>query len=67
MDGRLVRQKIESSERVGKHRRVGEGAHSWFADLGKLRIRLAGRLEIREVLMKLAAEIVCARFVDLWC
>lgn len=35
--------------------------------LGKLRIRFEKRFDIHEVLLKLAAAIICARFVDRWC
>lgn len=37
--GRIARRGIESSERLGKHRRVVERTRSWFAGFGKLRIR----------------------------
>lgn len=35
--------------------------------LGKLRIRFEKRFDIHEALLKLAAAIICARFVDRWC
>ena len=65
--GRIARRGIESSERLGKHQWVVESTHSWFAGFGKLRIRFERRLDIREALLKLAAAIICARFVDRWC
>nr|WP_180319648.1 IS5 family transposase [Delftia acidovorans] len=65
--GRIARRGIESSERLGKHRWVVERTHSWFAGFGKLRIRFERRLDIHEALLKLAAAIICARFVDRWC
>jgi len=40
--------------------------HSWFAGFGKLRISFERWLDIYEALLKLAAAIICARFVDLW-
>jgi hypothetical protein len=43
------------------------GTHGWFAGFGKLRIRFERRLDIHEALLKLAAAIICARFVDRWC
>ena len=64
---RIVRRGIESSERLGKHRWVVERTHSWFTGFGKLRIRFERRLDINEALLKLAAAIICARFVARWC
>ena len=64
---RIARRGVESSERLGKHRWVVERTHSWFAGFGKLRIRFERRLDIHEALLKLAAAIICARFVDRWC
>jgi len=64
--GRIARRGIESSERLGKHRWVVERTHSWFAGFGKLRIRFERRLDIHEALLKLAAAVICARFVDRW-
>ena len=64
---RIARRGIESSERLGKHRWVVEQTHGWFAGFGKLRIRFERRLDIHMALLKLAAAIICARFVDRWC
>ena len=63
----IARRGVESSERLGKHRWVVERTHGWFAGFGKLRIRFERRLDIHEALLKLAAAIICARFVDRWC
>jgi transposase len=60
---RIARRGVESSERLGKHRWVVERTHGWFAGFGKLRIRFERRLDIHEALRKLAAAIICARFV----
>lgn len=64
---RIARRGVESSEKLGKHRWVVERTHGWFAGFGKLRIRFEGRLDIHEALLKLTAEIICARFVNRWC
>lgn len=61
---RIGRRWIESSERLGKHRWMVERTHGWFAGFGKLRIRFERRLDIHEALLKLAAAIICAHFVD---
>lgn len=64
---RIARRGIESSERLGRHRWVVERTHGWFAGFGKLRIRFERRLKTHEALLKLAAAIICARFVDRLC
>ena len=64
---RIARRGIESSERLGKNRWVVERTHGWFAGFGKLRIRFERRLDIHEALLRFAAAIICARFVDRCC
>ena len=64
---RIARRGVESSEKLGKHRWVVERTHGWFAGFGKLRIRFERRLDIHLALLKLAAAIICSRFVDRWC
>lgn len=65
--GRIARRGIESSERLRKHRWVVERTRSWFAGVGKLRIRFERQPDIHEALLKLSAAIICARLVDRWC
>jgi len=64
---RIARRGVESSEKLGKHRWVVKRTHGWFAGFGKLRIRFERRLDVHEALLKLAAAIICPRFVDRWC
>ena len=64
---RIARRGVESSEKLGKYRWVVERTHGWFAGFGKLRIRFERRLDIHLALLKLAAAIICARFVDRLC
>ena len=64
---RIARRGVEGSEKLGKHRWVVERTHGWFAGFGKLRIRFERRLDIHDASLKLAAAIICARFVDRWC
>jgi IS5 family transposase len=64
---RIARRGIESSKRLGKHRWVVERIHAWFAGFGKLRIRFERRLDIHQALLKLAAAIICSRFVERSC
>ncbi|CAN0620226.1 protein of unknown function [Burkholderia multivorans] len=44
-----------------------ERTHAWFAGFGKLRVRCERRLDIHTALLKLAAAIICSRFVDDLC
>lgn len=53
--------------KLGKHRWVVERPHEWFAGFGKQRIRFERRLDIHLALLKLAAAIICARFVNRDC
>ncbi|WP_321817016.1 MULTISPECIES: IS5 family transposase [unclassified Paraburkholderia] len=64
---RIARKGIESKERLGRHRWVVERTHAWFAGFGKLRIRFERRLDIHLAFLKLAAAIICSRFVDDLC
>ncbi|GLZ23116.1 hypothetical protein Bpla01_66440 [Burkholderia plantarii] len=64
---RIARRGVESSERLGRHRRVVERTHAWFAGFGKLRIRFERRLDIHVALLVLAATVICSRFVDDLC
>jgi IS5 family transposase len=64
---RIARKWIESRDRLGHHRWVGERTHAWFAGFGKLRIRFERRQDIHTALLSLAAAIICSRFVDDLC
>ena len=64
---RIARGGVESREKLGKHRWVVERTHGWFAGFGKLRIRFERQLDTHLALRKLAAAIICARFVDRLC
>ena len=67
IQARIARRGIESKERLGKHRWVVERTHAWFAGLVKLRIRFERRLDIHLALLKLAAAVICSRFVEDLC
>ncbi|KVK73447.1 transposase [Burkholderia cepacia] len=64
---RIARKGIESKDRLGRYRWVVERTHAWFAGFGKLRVRFERRLDIHTALLKLAAAIICSRFVDDLC
>lgn len=64
---RIARRGVESSEKLSKHCWVVERTLGWVAGFGKLRIRFERRLDVHLALLKLAAAIICSRFVDRWC
>ncbi|WP_338861952.1 IS5 family transposase (plasmid) [Mycetohabitans rhizoxinica] len=64
---RIARRSVEKRERLGRHRWVVERTHAWFAGFGKLRIRFERRLDIHIALLRLAAAVICSRFVDDLC
>lgn len=64
---RIGRRGIERGERLGQHCWVVERTHRWFASFGKLRIRFERRPDIHEALLKLAAAIICAHFLERQC
>ncbi|WP_034177266.1 IS5/IS1182 family transposase [Burkholderia ambifaria] len=64
---RIARRRVESKERLGRHRWVVERTHAWFIGFGKLRIRFERRLDIHLALLSLAAAVICSRFVDDLC
>jgi len=64
---RTARRSVEGSERPGRHRRVVQRTHGWFAGSGKLRIRFARRLVIHRALLSMNAAVICPRLVGRSC
>jgi transposase len=57
---------VESSERLGRHRWVVERTLAWFARFRRLTIRYERRLDMLDALHRLAAALICLRFVERW-
>ena len=63
---RIARRGIESSERLGRHRWVVERTLAWFARFRRLAVRYERRADILEGFHRLAAALICLRFVERW-
>jgi transposase len=63
---RIARRRIESSERLGRHRWVVERTLAWFARFRRLAIRYERRADIFEGFHHLAAALICFSFVQRW-
>ena len=61
-----VRQRLQSSERLGRHRWVMERTLAWFARFRRLTVRYERRLDILKALHLLAAALICVGFVRRW-
>ena len=64
---RIARRGIESSERLGRHRRVVERTLSWIARLRRLIIRYERRDDIHLAFLVLACAAICFRFLQRFC
>jgi transposase len=56
---RIARRKIESSERLGRHRWVVERTFAWLARFRRLRIRDERRAEIHLAFLQLGCALIC--------
>ena len=63
---RIARRGIESSERLGRHRWVAERTLAWLARFRRLAVRYERRADILEAFHRLAAALICLRFVERW-
>jgi transposase len=63
---RIARRGIESGERLGRHRWVVERTLAWFARCRRLAVRYERRADICEAFHRLAAALICLRFIERW-
>jgi transposase len=63
---RIARREIESGERLGRHRWVVERTLAWFARFRRLTVRYERRLDMLSAFHRLAAALICLRFVERW-
>jgi transposase len=63
---RVARRGVDRSERLGRHRWVVERTLAWFARFRRLTVRYERRLDILEGFHRLAAGLICLRFVVRW-
>ena len=63
---RIARRGVDSPERLGRHRWVVERTLAWFARFRRLAVRHERRADILEAFHRLAAALICLRFVARW-
>ena len=63
---RIARRGVDSSERLGRHRWVAERTLAWFARFRRLTVRYERRADILAAFHRLAAGLICFRFVVRW-
>ena len=63
---RIARRGIDGSERLGRHRWVIERTLAWFARFRRLAVRYERRADILDAFHRLAAALICLRFVERW-
>jgi transposase len=58
--------RVESSERLGRHRWVIERTLAWFARFRRLIVRHERRADVLDGFHRLAAALICLGFVERW-
>jgi IS5 family transposase len=61
---RIARPKIESKERLGRHRWVVERTIAWLNQMKRLVIRYERRDDIHEAFLTLGCALICFRFLQ---
>jgi transposase len=61
---RIARRRIESSEKLGKHRWVVERTLAWFNHFRRLTIRYERRLDIHMAFLELGSALICFNFLQ---
>ncbi len=64
---RIARRGIESSERLGRHRRVVERTLSWLNRFRRLKVRYERRADIHQAFLDLGCALICWRYVERFC
>ncbi len=63
IQSRVARPKIDSSERLGKHRWVVERTFAWLNRMKRLVIRYERRADIHDALLTLGCSLICLNFL----
>ena len=61
---RIARPKVDSSERLGRHRWVVERTFAWLNQMRRLAVRYERRADIHEALLTLGCSLICFNFLD---
>ena len=60
---RIARPKVDSSERLGRHRWVVERSFAWLDQMKRLAMRYERRADIHEALLTLGCSLICLNFL----
>ena len=60
---RIARKKVESSEKLGRHRWVVERTLAWVAKYRRLTIRYERRDDIHEAFLHLGCSLICLNYL----
>jgi transposase len=63
---RIARRRVDSSERLGRHRWVVERTLAWFSRFRRLTVRYDRRADIHQAFLSLAASLICWSYVQRW-
>jgi transposase len=61
---RIARRKVESSEKLGKHRWVVERTFAWLNHFRRLTIRYERRIDIHEAFLELGCSLICWKYLE---
>jgi transposase len=61
---RIARKGIESSEKLGRHRRVVERTLAWLSKYRRLTIRYERRDDIHEAFLHLGCSLICLNYLS---
>jgi transposase len=61
---RIARRRIESSQRLGRHRWVVERTLSWLNRFRRLKVRYERRADIHHALLSLGCALICWKQVQ---
>ena len=64
---RIARRRIESSERLGRHRWVVERTLSWLNRFRRLKVRYEKRDDIHQAFLDIGCALICWRYVERFC
>lgn len=64
---RIARKGIDSSQRLGRHRWVGERTLAWLSQFRRLTIRYERRADIHEAFLSLGCSLICFRSLQRFC
>jgi transposase len=64
---RIARRRIESSEKLGKHRWAVERTLAWLNQFRRLKVRYERKADIHQAFLTLGCALICLNFVNRFC